>query len=523
VKIAPFAFAALIAIGASACDPCSGIASCRVVPTVSATGQVIDYASGKSIAGATVSFTPTAAGAPGETFSGTTDGQGQFTLSGVVSTDGLITGDITVHAASFPAGYTVHGFQLRASRTRGDGVDFGRVLAQPYLQLLGQFQRRFTGVRLTGTVKIQRTGGATLPASSYTLTADSLGLFYLEQPAGSADSVVANVVLNSPDSAQAIVFSAASLPVIWRDQVPSINKVFSIGASLAYVVQAFHRGLDSGVPGVSFSWTRTGGIVTTPANLAALSNVIGLFSLQTQPATEGAVTGTIVMAPPAPWAQQVFPNVTLPTFDSDSLRLFAVYRYGAQAHYVGQLFDRGTLAPVPGVVVDFVPTGGVAAQPRTDSSNALGFFLIAPYTAQRGAITGNVVIHYKPPAAPIVVTGVTVQTHEDDTLRLGATYGVGPSLRYAGIVIRDDNLKPIDGAQITFQRTGGIAVTPDPFTSVSHDGGVFSLFPAPAADGSVQGTLRIHAPPLRDTTFVISMPTFLADTLRLFATFRIAP
>ena len=510
-----------VLVGVGGCDPCSGIASCHVLPTVSATGQVIDYPTGKAIAGATVSFSAASLGA---TISGTTDGQGQFQISGVAAGDGVVSGDLTVHAPTFPAGYIVHGVQLTPSRVRGEGVDLGRVLAQPYFAFLGQVQLRFIGTRVMSNVQIQRVGGASLANNNITITTDTLGTFYTESAASSADSVIANVTITAPGSTQPpVIFQGTALPVIWRDQVPFVNRVFSLGGSLGYVVQAFHRGLDRGVPGVAFSWSRTGGIATTPSSLTGTSNETGLFSLQTEPSGEGTVTGNVVMTPPAPYAAQTFNNLQLQTYDSDTLRLLATYRFGQEAHYAGILFDRGTRLNQPGVVIDFVPTGGVAATPRSDSTSYFGGFLMAPYTDQIGTIIGNLVIHYHAPRAAEIVTGISLQTHEDDSLRFIRTYGVGPSLFYAGLLVRDDNGRPIDGAQITFQRTGGIAVSPDPFTSVSFGGGIFNLYPAPSTDGSVQGNLTVHAPPLRDTTFAISMPTFLADTLRLFGTFRIKP
>ncbi len=299
--------AIVLAIGMSAisaCDPCAGIASCRVVPTVSATGQVIDYASGNPISGATVSFAPVGSTTLSGTISGATDSHGQFQLNGVASGDGTVTGDITVHASTFPGGYTVHGFQLTTSRVRGEGLDLGRVLAQPYFAFLGQVQLRFVGTRVVSTVQIQRTGGASLTNNDITAQTDTNGLFYLEFAASSADPVIANVTITQPGSTAPVVFQATSLPVIWRDQVPAVDRVFSLGGSLGYVVQAIHRGLDRGVPGVAFSWNRVSGISTTPTSLSGISNEIGLFSLQTEPSGEGTVTGNIVMTPPAPYAPQ---------------------------------------------------------------------------------------------------------------------------------------------------------------------------------------------------------------------------
>ena len=79
----------LVCVGASACEPCSGIASCHVAPTIDASGQVIDYASGHAVAGAAVSFTPVG----GAAISATSDALGQFQLSGAATADGTVTGD----------------------------------------------------------------------------------------------------------------------------------------------------------------------------------------------------------------------------------------------------------------------------------------------------------------------------------------------------------------------------------------------------------------------------------------------
>ena len=494
-----------------------------MAPTVSATGQVIDYPTGRAIAGATISFAPVAGAALGGAISATTDGLGQFQLNGVAATGGTVTGDLTVRSPTFAAGYTVHGFQLSTSRTRGEGVDLGRLLAQPYLAFLGQVTQRLISTGVVGTVQIQRVGGASLANNSITVQTDADGRFYLEYAASSADSVVANVTITAPGVQNPAVYPGTAMPVIWRDQVPFVNRVFLLGASLGYVVQAYHRGLDRSVSGVPFTWTRVSGIATTPTSLSGVSNAIGMFSLQTVPAAEGTVTGDIVMTPPAPYAPQIFRGVQLRTFDDDSIRLLATYNFGPEAHYAGELFNRATGALQSGVAVDFIPTGGVAAQSRTGTSNSVGRFLIAPYTDQVGVITGDLHVHYLPPRTPEIITGLRLQTFEDDSLRYLQQWGVGPSLLYVGELWRGDTNDPIVGAQVTFQRTGGIAVTPDPLHSVSIAGGRFSLSLSPSTDGEVAGNLSVHAPPLRDTTFAITLPTFLSDEVRLRGVYKINP
>lgn len=514
---------AFTALATAACDPCSGVASCHVVPTISATGQVIDYVTGDAVAGATLTFTATSGPILAGSLTATTDSHGQFQFSGVPSGAGTVTGDLAVNAPTFPAGYTAHGVALTTSTTRGEGLDLGRVLAQPYLEFLGQVHSRFVGSGVVSTVHIVRVGGASLANNNITVQTDTLGQFYLVYAANSADPVIANVTITSPDLATPEIDTAAVLPIIWRDQVPVVNRVFGVGVSLGYAVQAFHRGLDRGVPGVQFTWTRTGGIITSPSFLSGQSNEIGLFSLQTEPSASGSVTGTVVMSPPAPYAAQTFLNITLSTFDNDSIRLLATYRFGEEAHYAGELFNRASGALQPGVGVDFIPTGGVAAQPRTDTSNSVGRFLIAPYTDQIGIVTGELHVHYLPPRTPEVIKGLSLQTYEDDSLRYLQRWGVGPSLLYVGEIHRSDTDAPIVGAQVTFTRTGGIAVTPNPLQSVSIAGGRFSLNLSPSTDGAVSGNMFIHAPPLRDTTIALTLPTFLSDSVRLFAVWKISP
>jgi hypothetical protein len=522
VRMRNAGFGIIISLGAfliSACDPCSGIASCHVAPTVTASGQIIDYATGHSESGATISFV-----GGGLNLSATSDGLGQFQLSGVVSSDAPVTGDLTVRAPSFAAGYTAHGVQLTPSRTRGDGTDLGRVLAQPYFAFLGQVTSRFINSALIGTVQIVRVSGASLSNNDISVQTDSGGRFYIEYPASSADPLIANVTITGGGLPAPVVYAATSLPIIWQDQVPTVNRVFGVGSSLGYAVQALHRGLNRGVPGVQFNWTRVSGINTVPTVLNGISNEIGLFSLQTDPQNaEGTVTGNITMTPPAPYAAQHFNNIVLTTFDNDSIRLLATYRFGQEALYAGELFNRATGTLQPGVAVDFIPTGGVAAQPRTDTSNSVGRFLIAPYTDQIGIITGELHVHYLPPRTPEIITGLSLQTFEDDSLRFLQRWGVGPSLLYVGELRRSDTDDPIVGAQVTFQRTGGISVSPDPFHSVSIAGGRFALNPAPSTDGEVDGNLTVHAPPLRDTTFAITLATFLSDSVRLRAVYKINP
>jgi hypothetical protein len=581
---------------------------------------VIDYATGKPIAGTTVEFTPAAGSVLAAPLRATTDGLGRFHFGGDVTAAGEVTGTFTVRAPTFAQGYTSPPITLRTSSVLGEGVDLGRILARPYFAFTGHVTLRRTGVGASATVRIERMGGVTLSEDPITTTSDEAGYFYVERAASAPAPFIANVSFTEPGQARPNTYSNAVLPVIWRDQVPAVDRVFSVGFSLAYAVQAVHRGLERNVPGVLVTFTRTGGIGTTPAVRSGITNADGLVSVETSPSGDGVVIGDIVLTPAAPdsprtvrgarmqtfdtdetrllasygigsaarYAGELFnrgadalqPGVAvefrptggvaalgrtdtsnavgrfriapfsdksgqiigdlyvnyrpareplvirglvLQTFEDDSLRYLQQYRIGSAARYAGELFNRATGALQPGVAVEFRPTGGVAALGRTDTSNAVGRFRIAPISDQSGQIVGDLYVNYLPPREPEVIRGLVLQTFEDDSLRYLQRWGVGPSLLYVGELRRDDTNEPIVGAQVTFRRTGGVAATPEVLPFVSIAGGRFSLNLAPATDGEVQGTISVHAPPLRDTTIAITLPTFVSDSVRLRAVYRIRP
>jgi hypothetical protein len=82
---------------------------------------------------------------------------------------------------------------------------------------------------------------------------------------------------------------------------------------------------------------------------------------------------------------------------------------------------------------------------------------------------------------------------------------------------------PIVGARTEFRRTGGVPVTDSVYTSVTNAAGLFSIMPAPLADGTAIGNLTFRMPaPYRDTTWVgVQLPTFTDDALKPGPTFRV--
>jgi hypothetical protein len=74
---------------------------------------------------------------------------------------------------------------------------------------------------------------------------------------------------------------------------------------------------------------RTGGIATAESLLVQRSNADGRFRLAPAPLAAGEVVGDLHVFPPAPFRDTVITDVRLTTFESDEVRLRAVWRLPA--------------------------------------------------------------------------------------------------------------------------------------------------------------------------------------------------
>ena len=87
-------------------------------------------------------------------------------------------------------------------------------------------------------MQINRVSGASLGTNPISIQTDALGRFYVEYPASSADPLIANVTITAPGlPAPVKLYTATSLPIIWQDAVPTVNRVFGAGViALGYAL-----------------------------------------------------------------------------------------------------------------------------------------------------------------------------------------------------------------------------------------------------------------------------------------------
>ena len=136
----------LCALMAVACDPCSGTMACGDSLDVSASGQLIEFRSGKGVGGVALVFRRTGGieiTDPERTV--TTDGDGWYSYRVGAREHGSVTLSITVRPPSPYPEYTVEDVALSSSSVKGEGRPLGRWVVNPFLAFVGEVRSRATG------------------------------------------------------------------------------------------------------------------------------------------------------------------------------------------------------------------------------------------------------------------------------------------------------------------------------------------------------------------------------------------
>ena len=163
------------------------------------------------------------------------------------------------------------------------------------------------------------------------------------------------------------------------------------------------------------------------------------------------------------------------------------------------------LLPAEGLVVKFVPTGGVAlrsdtVEGRTDSE---GRFRLEADAAASGTVTGDLLIYPPAPLPPERFEGLTMHTSRGagDLRRLGEWQVPYPHVGYQFRLFYHSNGAPARGVEVVFRRTGGVALSPDTFRTVTDPRGYVIYVPDVRENGIAVGDLTVYPiPPHRPFT-----------------------
>lgn len=283
----------------------------------------------------------------------------------------------------------------------------------------------------------------------------------------------------------------------------------------------------AGVPGVAVDFIRTGGVALASDSVRAVTDADGFFNLAVNALQGGAVTGDLSVHPPAPWLPY---RVSGQTFETSDVRgagtLLTRWVVDPYIQFAVELYRRDGHVPLTGAQVTIVRTGGVQIAPdsfvTTVDSNARIYF---PAQAQApGTALASVTV--SSPLLPHAYTlaNVGMRAWYLDSLPLIAgVWELGWSLQYGALVVNYNGVG-IPGTTVNFQRTGGIAVTPDTLTAETNVWGIAPLTMFTVDSGAVVGTLTIHPPaPYRDTTITgLRLETFDSDSTRLAGVFPVS-
>jgi hypothetical protein len=171
----------------------------------------------------------------------------------------------------------------------------------------------------------------------------------------------------------------------------------------------------------------------------------------------------------------------------------------------GRFIERWSGRPIPGVVVELVPVGGVAlpAGSARAVSDGAGQFQLGADAAAAGEITADVIVTPPAPYRPYRVRGLTFRTSEQrgEGAQVG-TWVVDPFVSFLAEVRNRRTDRPIVGATVTAIRSAGVAVDPARADVATDGSGRFLLTFTPDAVGDAVFDFLIAAPGVTRGTWV---------------------
>lgn len=507
------AWATLLAL--TACEPCSGVASCRTAPTVALTGQVVDGGTGAPVRGTVVTVGASRA---------VTDDDGLWTVAQEADST-VRSARVTVQAPG-KAAYTIASLPVTPLTTRGDVQNVGRWTSTPYARFMATLMR--AGVPVPGaSVSFVPAGGVPAVVRVGSSVSNGAGIFELHlEGTGNPGDVTGILTVTSAALARVSRFEGFGIPLEYRYEIPRSRGTIAVGGTRTYGGEVIFRGTGEKSPGASVEFVRTGGVAITPASVRVTSDSRGFFLLPLDASLDGVVTGSVTVRSADGQRASIYQNVSFATYDSTSFRSSGLWAYGERLAWALELWTHDRLAPAPNVNVEFRRTGGLAISPDRIAAKTGndGRFEVRASVLDTGTVVGDIVV--SPATGPNrVIPNVRLRTFEGDNLRFAGVFGFGPALRYVGEVLRQDGT-PVQGAQVTWTQVSGVAASPSVLTGTTDANGRFPLTLIPSIDGEVVGEVRVvpPAPWTAGTQYTFTnlrLNSFESGDLRLAVTYRI--
>jgi hypothetical protein len=296
-------------------------------------GQVVENSTGRPVPGTVLALVVVAPDATRDSVTTTAGSRGDFQL-GAPATEGSHA-ELLVQPPGY-APYRVAALDCAPTSLRGGGCPLGTIVANPRISVLAELHYRPDFVRLAGDLhgRFERTSGSGLvddhgtPITSFPAISDDFGRFLMPPPgvySVGLEPLVGDVTFELQGAFQGLttVLHGVELTPSWRFRDPTPVATFLVGPSLTYYLLFFDSTTGGPVDGVEVSFTRTGGIDTSPATFSATS-LNGRVTLALAPLAAGAVTGDLVLKAPQAAVADTVRGITLPVFDADD-RMYAVF------------------------------------------------------------------------------------------------------------------------------------------------------------------------------------------------------
>jgi len=436
----------IVFVATAACDPCAGTASCHMTPEVSYTGQFIERQSGKSVGGVRVAFVRSGGSSLiADTIKAISDQDGFFVLRAGAPQDGVVQGVLVVTPPAPYFSYTVPGVRLSTHRIRGDGGFLGRLVVNPYLQLIAELHDRKTSAAVGGaTVTIRQFGPAVVePATSQTSSAEN-GRFSWDPRVVAFGDLEVEFEVSASGYPRSYRFrETISMQYLYG---PPRFLVLAVGSGWAYVGEVMRRGLRQYLPGVTVEFVRTGGINAQPDRFTATADENGRFSVPIEPIGDGTLIGDLIISPPGGLPVETVKDVEITTFDGGKVKLLGPFGYGPATILRPVFVYRATGLPIKeGTHARFTRVGGLPIFPApwgvvpddgiriVDSAGVAGYDAA---TLDTGTVLYDIEVRLNQPHSWDTLRAVPVRARFSDAA-FADTFRVGSSLPYIGDRYRD--------------------------------------------------------------------------------------
>lgn len=470
------------------CEPCSGTASCTTAPRLAYTGTILDPATGKPASGVRVELAVNGAAPVGTT----TDADGNWALDAAAPDSAQAAPAITVTAPGNAGGYTVRDLPVKPVTRRGDAVVLGQWTSVPYVVYQATLNYKGKAVKGATVTFLPRAGSATVVTDGSLTNAS--GIFEFRLVGTQLGNVVGDLQISGGGLPRGYLLAGITVPLEYRYTLPAPRGTLNLGSTMRYAGQVYDRALVGGVAEATVTFRRTGGIAISPSTITTTSGASGYFTLETQPASEGVVTGTLTIQPrgkPAFTRQ-----ISMATYDSTDVRFLGVFAFGQQWKWAVELWRRDSLIPARNVQATFTRTGGLGITPSsiTGTTGNDGRLTLIAIVQDSGVVEGNITVT-APGKKPYTITGLKLSTFNDDELHFAGVYTFGYALRYALELWRFDSLKVAPNMPVTFVRTGGVDMVPASVSAVTDANGRFNVVGSVNDTGVVEGRLEVMPTP----------------------------